>query len=79
MSTPYHHGFRSVYKLNAHVVLVLKYRRRAINGEILTRRSQILKQTLNKWVAELLEFKVESDHVHLLIDYKPDIRELKNS
>ena len=32
----YHHGFRSVYKLNAHIVLVVKYRRRAINAEILT-------------------------------------------
>ncbi|MGB3207965.1 MAG: IS200/IS605 family transposase [Crinalium sp.] len=73
MSTSYHHGFRSVYKLNAHVVLVVKYRRRAINGEILTRLEEILKQTLNKWESELLEFNGESDHVHLLIDYKPDI------
>ena len=73
MSTSYHHGFRSVYRLNAHVVLVVKYRRRAINGEILIRLEQILKQTLNKWESELLEFNGESDHVHLLIDYKPDI------
>ncbi|MBD2182468.1 IS200/IS605 family transposase [Aerosakkonema funiforme] len=73
MSTTYHHGFRSVYRLNAHVVLVVKYRRAAINGEILMRLSQILKQTLNKWESELLEFDGESDHVHLLIDYKPDI------
>ena len=73
MSTIYHHDFRSVYKLNAYVVLVVKYRRRAINGEILIRLEQILKQTLNKWESELLEFNGESDHVHLLIDYKPDI------
>ena len=73
MSTSYHHGFRSVYKLNAHVVLVVKYRRKAINAEILTRLEEILKQTLNKWESELLEFNGESDHVHLLIDYKPDI------
>lgn len=73
MSTTYHHGFRSVYKLNAQVVLVVKYRRGAINAEILTRLEQILKQTLNKWESELLEFNGESDHVHLLIDYKPDI------
>ncbi len=73
MSTSYHQGFRSVYKLNAHVVLVVKYRRCAINAEILTRLEQILKKTLNKWESELLEFNGESDHVHLLIDYKPDI------
>jgi len=73
MSTSYHRGFRSVYKLNAHVVLVVKYRRSAIDAEILIRLEQILKQTLNKWGSELLEFNGESDHVHLLIDYKPDI------
>jgi len=73
MSTPYHKGFRSVYTLNAHVVLVVKYRRKAISAEILARLQQILKQTLNKWESELLEFNGESDHVHLLIDYKPDI------
>jgi len=73
MSISYHHGFRSVYKLTAHVVLVVKYRRCVINGEILIRLEEILKQTLNKWESELLEFNGESDHVHLLIDYKPDI------
>ena len=26
-----------------------------------------------KWQCNLLEFNGESDHVHLLIDYKPDI------
>ena len=69
----YHNGFRSVYKLNAHVVLVVKYRIPAISAEILARLEQILKQTLNKWESELLEFNGESEHVHLLIDYKPDI------
>jgi len=52
---------------------VVKYRRKAIDAEILTRLEQILKQTLNKWESSLLKFNGESDHVHLLIDYKPDI------
>ena len=37
MSSSYSKGFRSVYKLNAHVVFVTKYRKKAINFEILNR------------------------------------------
>jgi putative transposase len=31
----YNNGFRSVYKLTAHVVLVVEYRTKAINSNIL--------------------------------------------
>lgn len=68
----YHHGFRSVYKLNAHIVLVVKYRRKAIDQEILNRLQEIFADTLLKWDCQMLEFNGESDYVHLLIDYKPD-------
>jgi putative transposase len=69
----YNHGFRSVYKLTAHVVFVVKYRKKAINSVILIRLRLIFKETLEKWKCNLLEFNGESDHVHLLIEYKPDI------
>lgn len=69
----YNHGFRSVYKLTAHIVLVVKYRRKAINSNILARLNVIFQETLEKWKCSLLEFNGESDHVHLLIEYKPDI------
>ncbi len=73
MSTMYNHGFRSVYKLTAHVVFVVKYRKKAINISMLNRLKVIFKETLEKWGCELLEFNGETDHVHLLIEYKPDI------
>lgn len=69
----YNKGFRSVYRLNAHVVLVVKYRRKAIDADILKRLQQIFQDTLAKWESQLVEFNGEADHVHLLIDYKPDI------
>ncbi|GAC1462716.1 MAG: IS200/IS605-like element IS609 family transposase [Chamaesiphon sp.] len=69
----YNKGFRSVYKLNAHIILVVKYRRKAINSEILKRLQEIFRDTLAKWESQLVEFNGEEDHVHLLIDYKPDI------
>ena len=73
MSTNYNKSFRSVYKLTAHVVLVTKYRKKAISGEVLIRLKEIFTDTLIKWECNLVEFNGELDHVHLLIDYKPHI------
>ncbi len=73
MSTNYNHGFRSVYRLTAHVVFVIKYWRKALNNEILARLQEIFVSTLTKWESALLDFNGESDYVHLIIDYKPDI------
>ena len=74
MSSSYSKGFRSVYKLNAHVVFVTKYRKKAINFEILNRLKVIFQETVNKWGCQLIDFNGESDHCHLLIEFKPDIQ-----
>jgi putative transposase len=73
MSSNYNKGFRSVYKLTAHVVLVTKYRKKAISEKVLLRLKEIFTDTLIKWECNLVEFNGEPDHVHLLIEYKPDI------
>ena len=74
MSSNYRKGFRSVYKLTAHVVLVTKYRKKAINKERLERLNIIFKETLEKWDCQLLDFNSESDHCHLIIEFKPDVQ-----
>lgn len=73
MAINYNKGFRSVYKLTAQIVFVTKYRKKAISREVLQRLKEIFTDTLTKWECCLVEFNGESDHVHLLIDYKPDI------
>ena len=73
MTSNYNKGNRSVYKLTAHVVLVTKYRKKAISQEVLARLKQIFLDTLNKWECYLVDFNGESDHVHLLLEYKPNI------
>ena len=73
MSISYKKGFRGVYRLTAHIVFVTKYRKKAINQEILTRLEQIFSETLLKWRSELLEFNGESDHIHVLIEYPPKL------
>jgi putative transposase len=73
MSSNFSKGFRSVYKLTAHIVLVTKYRKKAINQERLIRLREIFNQTLVKWDCKLVEFNAESDHCHLIVEFKPDI------
>lgn len=73
MSTIYRKGFRSVYKLTAHLVLVTKYRKKVINYPVMDRLKEVFESPLNKWDCKLIEFNGESDRIHLSIDYKPDI------
>ena len=81
MAINYNKGFSSVYKLTAQIVLLTKYRKKAISREVLQRLKEIFTDTLTKWECCLVEFNGESElltavlrsHVHLLIDYKPDI------
>ncbi len=65
---------RSVSDLKAHLVLTTKYRRRAITNEMLQRLHIILEDLLVKWDCKLVEFNGESDHVHLLFQYHPDLQ-----
>jgi len=66
-------GYRNVYDLNIHLVLVTKYRRKVIDRAMLTRLEEIFRSTCSKWRSELKEFNGEADHVHLLISYPPDV------
>jgi putative transposase len=55
-------------------VLVTKYRKPVINQEILQRLQGIFAETLLKWESELVEFNGEVNHVHLLVDYPPQVQ-----
>jgi putative transposase len=64
---------RSVSDLKVHLVFTTKYRRKAFTGKMLERLHVILEELLIKWDCKLVEFKGESDHVHLLFQYHPDL------
>ena len=69
----YHKTNRSVYLLNAHIILVTKYRKKILNLEMINRLENIFEETCIKWKARVREFNASSDHCHILIDYPPDI------
>jgi putative transposase len=66
-------GYRTVYDLNMHLVLVTKYRYKVINKAMLIRLEEIFVSTCQKWNCILSSFDGEPDHVHLLIEYPPDV------
>lgn len=74
MSNTYNKGFRSVYKLTVHIVIVTKYRKPAINQERVNRLKIIFEETLLKWGCQLCDFNSEADHCHLIIEFKPDVQ-----
>ena len=74
MTTAYDKGFRSVYSLTAQIVFVTKYRKKVINKTIHERLGKIFEETCSKWEATLLEFNGETDHIHLLVRYHPQLQ-----
>ncbi|MCC5664541.1 IS200/IS605 family transposase [Nostoc sp. CHAB 5784] len=69
----YNIGHRAVYSLNIHLVLVTKYRKKVINQAMLKRLQEIFENTCTKWRSKVTEYNAESDHVHLVISYPPDV------
>lgn len=66
-------GYRTVYDLNIHLVLVTKYRAKVIDAAVLGRLGEIFVSTCQKWNCRVAEFNGEPDHVHLLIEFPPDV------
>ena len=64
---------RSVSDLKAHLVLTTKYRRKIFTDEMLNRLSDVLSSLCEKWDCKLIEVNGESDHIHLLFQYYPQM------
>lgn len=67
-------GRSVVWNIHIHLVFVTKYRKGALNDEILTRCREIMADVCQDFGAELFEFNGEDDHVHLLVHYPPTVR-----
>lgn len=64
-------GAHTTHKLRYHVVLVPKYRKRVLRGEVAVRLEGLLRQAceINGWGLE--ELAIQPDHVHLLVQVQP--------
>lgn len=70
----YRHGAHSVFNLKVHLVLVVAYRRKVIDGELLTVLDTLFRHICEEEGVALLEFSGEADHVHLLLDMNPNVK-----
>ncbi|MBK5935718.1 IS200/IS605 family transposase [Halorhodospira halophila] len=63
--------YHCTYRLQYHLVIVTRHRRKCITKPMLSRLETIAQATTEKWEGEVLEFNGEPDHVHLLLELTP--------
>ncbi len=71
--TDIRHGRHCVFNMHVHLVFVTKYRRRVFTKSILESMKSILLEICADFRAELTQFDGETDHVHLLVNYPPQM------
>lgn len=73
MSTIYDTNKHSVFLLQYHLILVVKYRRAAIDNEICARLKEIFEYIGEKeqYQLKIIEFNHDIDHLHILFKAQP--------
>lgn len=66
-------GRHVVYRINAHLVFVPRYRRKVFDADALERLRATFAAVCEDFGATLDEFNGEVDHVHLLVHYPPKV------
>lgn len=60
-----------VYSSKYHVVWTPKYRRPVLQNNIAVRLEEVLRETCDKYQAEIIAVEIMPDHVHLLVEVDP--------
>jgi putative transposase len=62
-----------VFSLNYHLVIVTKYRKKCLTGEMLRVIETLVRERCAARDGQLIEMNGEADHVHLLVSFPPHI------
>ena len=62
----------SVFKLNYHLILVVKYRKKVINDDISMRLKQMFEDIGAKYHIAVNEWNHDINHIHILLTAKPN-------
>ena len=68
------HGRGYIYSLQYYIVWVTKYRKPIFISDIETEMKNYLLETLKSFDMTLLAIELMPDHIHLLVDCKPQLR-----
>lgn len=66
-----HHGRGYVYSIQYHIVWCVKYRHKLLYGQIDEGLQALLRKIAEDKEITILEMESDKDHIHLLIDCKP--------
>lgn len=69
MEQKYNYTSHRVYSMKAHIVLVTKYRKSLLYGDIEFELKKILTGIAQHWKFKIEAVETDMDHIHLLIDY----------
>jgi len=66
-------GAHTKHRVMYHIVWIPKYRKRVLNGKVASRLRELIQECsdVNRW--HVLEINIMPDHVHILIQLRPDI------
>jgi putative transposase len=67
----YKTGAHTKTDLKVHLIWIPKYRKKVLTGEVAIRVHDILRQIAFEHELDIIAGKVESDHVHMFISYRP--------
>jgi len=67
----YQLGAHTKHDLKVHLVWIPKYRKKVLTGEVAIRVRDLLRQIAMEHEIAILSGKVASDHIHVLVAYKP--------
>lgn len=68
------HGRGYVYSLQYHIVWATKYRKPVFIGKIESNIKEYLNKTLKSLDMDVIAMEVMPDHIHLLVNCKPQLR-----
>ncbi len=71
MSIEIRRNNHSVSKLLAHLVFVVKYRRKVITDTVWETLVESFKESTKQLDVDLVEYNHDVDHVHLVVEYPP--------
>ena len=72
---PYYTNNHSCFLLTVNMVLVTKYRKPVLQGKVRDYVYALIRETMESENIIIREMNGEADHIHILFDYAPDVRQ----
>ena len=69
----YQLGAHTKHDLKVHLVWIPKYRKKVLVGEVAIRVRDLIRQIAMEHELTILSGKVASDHIHVLVGYRPHV------